>query len=57
MEEVIDDVEEVVWRPFIPSEGRDGVESGRGAGQSSEVDALIVGVSVGELKRREEGRR
>jgi hypothetical protein len=35
------------WHPFIPSEVHDGVESGRGAGRSSEVGASMVGISVG----------
>jgi hypothetical protein len=36
------------WRPFISSEGPDGVELDRGVGRSLEVGALMAGISVGE---------
>jgi hypothetical protein len=36
------------WRPFIPSEGSDGVELDRGVDRLLEVGTLMVGISVGE---------
>jgi hypothetical protein len=49
------------WRPFISSEGPDGVELDRGVGRSLEVGALMVGISIGEPEggddESERGRR